>query len=60
MIHKIFDLGCNGIANALNFLFQARSDSLIEYTRNTRVEPMVLLDSRVLQSDSIKDIMLAN
>ena len=60
MIHKIFDLGCNGIANALNFLFQSRSDSLVEYTRNTRVEPMALIDSRVLLSDIIYDVQIAN
>ena len=37
----------------------ARSGSLIEYTRPTRVEPMVLVDKRVAQQPYIEDILHA-
>lgn len=54
----------NNIETALNLvsklpdlLRSARSDSLVEFTKPTRVEPIVLMDDRVVNLSFTPDIM---
>lgn len=57
MNHDFTDIGLNGIRKILDLWRAGKSDSLIDYTQPTRVEPIVLLDADVLFYDSTPEVM---
>jgi len=49
----ISSIGLNSIKKALSFLHAAKTDSLIEYTQPTRVEPSILIGGDCLFSEAL-------
>lgn len=57
MFGKIGEVGIEGFRKILDFWAAGRADSLIDYTRPTRVEPIVLIDSDAMYVESLQDIL---
>lgn len=56
MIKDLSNLGLSAIRRITDLWAGAKSDSLIDYTQNARVEPIVLIDNSVLFSDSLPHV----
>lgn len=49
--------GLQAVSNIQDILRSARGDSLVEYTRTTRVEPVVYVDEGLVHQDYMPDVM---
>jgi hypothetical protein len=56
LISDAVDIGLGNIHRILDLWRAGKSDSLIDYTRPTRVEPIVLIDSDCLFHDALPDV----
>lgn len=54
---SLSDIGLTSIGKAIDLLRSGRSESLIDYTRPTRVEPIVLIDRECVHMEVMTDIM---
>lgn len=59
MFSQLFETPLNALAKVPDLLRSARANSLVEYTRPTRVEPIVLFDKSLVNVDYIGDIAQA-
>jgi hypothetical protein len=50
-------IGLSEIRKAIDLVRAGKSDSLIDYTQPSRVEPIVLIDSSLLYYDGLQDVM---
>lgn len=57
LISDAVDIGLGNIHKILDLWRAGKSDSLIDYTQPTRVEPIVLVDADCLFHDSLPDVM---
>lgn len=57
MSHDITDIGLNGIRKVLDLWRAGKSDSLIDYTRPSRVEPLCLIDADLVFWDGTNEVM---
>lgn len=56
LINSIENIGISSIARITDLWRGAKSDSLIDYTRTSRVEPIVLIDADCMYSDALPEL----
>lgn len=57
MYGQLADIGLSAIRKITDLWSGAKADSLIDYTRNLRVEPIVLIDTDCMYLDSLPEVM---
>ena len=57
MYGQLSDIGLSAIRKITDLWSGAKADSLIDYTRNLRVEPITLIDSDLLYHDGLPEVM---
>jgi hypothetical protein len=57
MIEKSLDFGLSAVRKITDLWAGAKAESLIDYTQVARVEPIVLIDTAVLGTDLVSEVM---